>query len=113
MNKTHAREYLEPFQTRSSTKEFLLSKTEPKAEKAPPLPFKGSEALLTTFPDLMVGKNLIESRLRQDFGVIIVAIKKMSGEMIFNPVPSEVLEAGDVIVVIGKKENLRRMSEVL
>jgi len=60
-----------------------------------------------------IGKNLIESRLRQDFGVIIVAIKKMSGEMIFNPLPSEVLEAGDVIVVIGKKENLRRMSEVL
>jgi voltage-gated potassium channel len=60
-----------------------------------------------------IGKNLIESRLRQDFGVIIVAIKKMSGEMIFNPVPMEVLEAGDVIVVIGKKEDLRRMSQVL
>lgn len=60
-----------------------------------------------------VGKNLIDSRLRQDFGVIIVAIKKMSGEMLFNPKPSDTLGAGDVIVVIGKKEDLKRMSEVL
>jgi len=60
-----------------------------------------------------IGKNLIDSRLRQDFGVIIVAIKKMTGEMVFNPMPSEKLEAGDVIVVIGKKEDLKRMSAVL
>ncbi len=60
-----------------------------------------------------IGKNLIESRLRQNFGVIIVAIKKLSGEMIFNPVPSEILEAGDVIVLIGKKDNLKRMNEIL
>ena len=60
-----------------------------------------------------IGKNLIESRLRQEFGVIIVAIKKVSGQMVFNPAPSEKLEAGDVIVVIGQKEDLKRMREVL
>ena len=60
-----------------------------------------------------IGKNLIESRLRQEFGVIIVAIKKASGHMVFNPAPSEKLEAGDVIVVIGQKEDLKRMREVL
>lgn len=58
-------------------------------------------------------KNLIDSRLRQDFGVIIVAIKKLSGEMIFNPVFSETLEAGDVIVVLGKKDDLKRMNAIL
>lgn len=61
----------------------------------------------------LIGKNLIESRLRQDFGVIIVAIKKQSGQMIFNPSPSEKLSADDVIVVIGQKEDLKRMREVL
>ena len=60
-----------------------------------------------------VGKNLIDSRLRQEFGVIIVAIKKLSGEMIFNPMPLETLEAGDVIVLIGKKDDLKRMNEIL
>ena len=61
----------------------------------------------------LVGKNLIESYLRRDFGIIIVAIKKPTGEMIFNPMPSEKLEAGDVLVVIGKKEDLKRMSEII
>ena len=35
----------------------------------------------------IIGKNLIESRLRQEFGVIIVAIKNVSGQMIFDPAP--------------------------
>ena len=61
----------------------------------------------------LIGKNLIDSHLRQDYGVIIVAIKRDSGEMVFNPMPSEKLNAGDVIVVIGKKEDLVRMSEIL
>jgi len=61
----------------------------------------------------LVGKNLIDSHLRQNYGVIIVAIKKTSGEMIYNPLPSEKLDAGDVIVVIGKKEDLKRMSEIM
>ena len=51
--------------------------------------------------------------LRRDYGVIIVAIKKLSGEMVFNPKPTETLEAGDVIVVLGKKEDLRRMRDIL
>jgi K+/H+ antiporter YhaU regulatory subunit KhtT len=33
--------------------------------------------------------------------------------MVFNPMPSETLEAGDVIVVIGKKEDLTRMHWVM
>ncbi len=61
----------------------------------------------------LVGKSLVDSYLRRDYGVIIVAIKKQSGDMVFNPTSSEKLEAGDVIVVIGKKEDLKRMSAVL
>ena len=61
----------------------------------------------------LVGKTLIESRIRQDFGVIIVAIKKPTNEMIFNPLPTAKLEAGDVIVAIGKKDDMKRMAGVL
>ncbi len=61
----------------------------------------------------LIGKNLIESNLRQDYGVIIVAIKKNAGGMIFNPRPSEELEAEDIIVALGKKEDMERMHEVL
>ena len=61
----------------------------------------------------LVGKSLMGNRIRQDFGVIVVAIKRASGQMVFNPTPTEILEAGDVIVVIGKKEDLKRMGQVL
>ena len=61
----------------------------------------------------LIGKSLIDSHLRRDYGVIIVAIKKLSGDMVFNPMPSETLDAGDVIVVIGKKEDLTRMHSVM
>jgi voltage-gated potassium channel len=60
----------------------------------------------------IAGKTLVGSNLRQEFGVIIVAIKRISGEMIFNPGPGEIFNAGDVVVAIGKKAELRRMSEV-
>lgn len=70
------------------------------------------EAVIGPTSDL-IGKTLIDSHIRRDFGVIIVAIKKPSNEMIFNPVPTEKLEAGDVIVVIGKKEDMERMKNVL
>lgn len=70
------------------------------------------EAMIGENSDL-INKNLIDSNLRKDFGVIIVAIKKLTGNMIFNPMPSETLEAGDVIVVIGKREDLQRMNAVM
>jgi voltage-gated potassium channel len=61
----------------------------------------------------LAGKTLLENNMRRDYGVIIVAIKRATSEMIFNPVPTDKLEAGDVIVVIGKDEELKRLSKVL
>jgi voltage-gated potassium channel len=61
----------------------------------------------------LIGKNLVESNLRRDFGVIIVAIKRPSGEMVFNPTSMERLQESDVIVVLGKREDLKRMNAVL
>jgi len=61
----------------------------------------------------LIGKSILESNLRHNYGVIVVAIKKPSGEMIFNPLPSEKLGNSDVIVVIGKKEDMTRMKSIL
>lgn len=61
----------------------------------------------------LTGQTVVSSNLRQEFGVIIVAIKRSSGEMIFNPGPHEKFQAGDVIVVIGKTSELERMSQVI
>jgi len=76
------------------------------------LGLKMEEAVISASSPL-IGKTLVSSKLRQDFGVIVVAIKKITNEMVFNPLPTERLDAGDVIVVIGKKDSLSRMNEVL
>jgi len=60
-----------------------------------------------------VGKSLIESNLRKDFGVIIVLIKKNSGEMIFNPQPAEILQENDVLVMLGKSEDLQKINAII
>lgn len=61
----------------------------------------------------LVGVSLVDSHLRQDYGVIVVAIKEQSGNMIFNPSADHVFHNGDCIVAIGKKDDLRRLSRVL
>ncbi len=61
----------------------------------------------------LVGKNLVESNLRKEYGVIIVLIKKHNGELIFNPQPAEVLQADDTLVVLGKVDDLKRMGNKL
>ncbi len=76
------------------------------------LGLKMEEAVISATSPL-IGKTLVSSKLRQNFGVIVVAIKKITNEMIFNPLPTERLDPGDVIVVIGKKDSLARMQEVL
>lgn len=60
-----------------------------------------------------VGKSLVESNLRKDYGVIIVLIKKYSGEMKFNPNPNEILEEDDVLVMLGKIPDLEKINAII
>lgn len=71
------------------------------------------EELLVSPTSDIVGKNLIESQIRQRFNLIIIAIKKASGEMIFNPQSQEVLEAGDTMILVGKSEMLDGLRAIL
>ncbi len=57
------------------------------------------------------GKTLVESALRKKYGVIIIAIKRKNGKMIFNPGASELFYTGDVIVVLGESVKLLAMRE--
>jgi voltage-gated potassium channel len=50
-----------------------------------------------------------EAGIRNNFGVIIVAIKKTSGEMIFNPDAGEKIQSGDILVTIGKEPDLEKL----
>jgi voltage-gated potassium channel len=60
----------------------------------------------------LVGKSLKDSGLRQEYGVIVVAVKKRTGHMIFNPASHELLQAGDILILIGAREHLDRVSQL-
>jgi voltage-gated potassium channel len=54
----------------------------------------------------IVGKELAHSGIRSQYNLIVVAIKRSDGAMIYNPSPYELLQAGDILVAIGPQENL-------
>ncbi len=59
------------------------------------------------------GKSLINSGIRRDMNVIIVAIRKKGGEMIFNPSSETVIEAGNTLIALGPAKDLDRLSEMM
>jgi voltage-gated potassium channel len=61
---------------------------------------------------VVVGKTLEESEIRQKYGLIIVAVKKDSGKMVFNPAASYVIEKSDILIALGEDDNVMRFSKV-
>jgi voltage-gated potassium channel len=57
----------------------------------------------------LAGKSLDDSRIRRDLGIIVVAIKKPNGTMAFNPEGGAVLEAGDLVITLGHRQQLDRL----
>ncbi len=53
-----------------------------------------------------VGKSLMDSQIRKNHDLIVVAIKRISGEMLFNPSSDAVIKAEDTLVVLGEQENI-------
>ncbi len=56
------------------------------------------------------GKTVGSSRLRQERGVIILAIKRGQG-MHFNPSPDDVIEPGDCLIAMGQPAQLRELEK--
>jgi voltage-gated potassium channel len=58
------------------------------------------------------GATLHASRLRQDLGVIVVAIKKATGHLVANPPGDAVMEAGDTLIALGARQSLDRVEDL-
>jgi voltage-gated potassium channel len=56
---------------------------------------------------------LQDSGIRKELDLIIVAVKKAPGDMLFNPSSQTRLEAGDTVIAIGEKQNLERLETLL
>ncbi len=60
-----------------------------------------------------VNKTLMDSGIRSEHDLIVVAIKRQKGEMLFNPSPSTEILAGDILVVLGEHLNIQGLEKKL
>jgi voltage-gated potassium channel len=59
----------------------------------------------------IISLSLEDSGIRQRYGLIIVAVKKDSGKMIFNPLANYIIAEGDMLIAMGEDENVKQFAE--
>lgn len=63
-------------------------------------------------PDSFHGKSLLTLKLRERFGVFVIAVKELiPPRFVFLPGPDFVVKPSDVLVMIGKEEDLARIQQ--
>eukprot|EP00362_Geleiidae_sp_MMETSP1317_P002346 CAMPEP_0201285434 /NCGR_PEP_ID=MMETSP1317-20130820/107827_1 /ASSEMBLY_ACC=CAM_ASM_000770 /TAXON_ID=187299 /ORGANISM="Undescribed Undescribed, Strain Undescribed" /LENGTH=194 /DNA_ID=CAMNT_0047610311 /DNA_START=359 /DNA_END=943 /DNA_ORIENTATION=+ len=60
----------------------------------------------------LTGLTLKDSGIKQNFNLIIIAIKKSDGIMTFAPSREAVISAGDTVIAVGKNENLNKIEKI-
>ena len=61
----------------------------------------------------MVGVPLMDTGIRKDLDLIVVAVKRADGTLLFNPTPHTTLQGGDTLIVVGMRHNLEKFEEML
>lgn len=73
----------------------------------------GFEQVEISPPSRFVGQKLKEANIRSEFDIVIVAIRRQNGETIYHPTAEAIIEANDMLIVIGRREalaNLKRLA---
>lgn len=52
------------------------------------------------------------SQIRSQMNVMVIGIKRLSGEMQFNPSADTIIETGDAMIVMGDREGLERLENL-
>jgi voltage-gated potassium channel len=60
----------------------------------------------------LAGTKLKDSQLRKQLNIIIVAIKKKDGKMVFNPSSETEIDNGDTLIALGSQEDLLKLAAV-
>jgi len=56
----------------------------------------------------LVGKDLIQSGIRKELGLIIIGIKH-DGQMIFNPAANTIIDAGNTLIALGEYPEIQKL----
>jgi voltage-gated potassium channel len=62
---------------------------------------------------LLAGKKLSDAVIRQQVGVIVLAVKNAEGKMLFNPPESSQIRPGDCLIVIGADAQLKKLESLV
>jgi voltage-gated potassium channel len=58
-------------------------------------------------------QTLAHMHMRRDLGVIVLAIRRADGQMVFNPPPDMQIAAGDHLIVMGEADRLQKLEQQL
>jgi voltage-gated potassium channel len=61
----------------------------------------------------MIARSIRDMQLGRNVGVIVLAIRKRDGQMLFNPPADTAIQGGDYLIVMGKQDNLRALESLL
>ena len=58
----------------------------------------------------VAGFSIDEAKIRSRYGLIVVALKRPDGPMVFNPDSGEKMEPGDVLVLLGPEDQVKELA---
>ncbi len=61
----------------------------------------------------LAGLPLKDTGIRQQFNMIILAVKKANGTMLFNPEADTIIEVGDTLITLGTHDSMKELGVVL
>ena len=60
----------------------------------------------------LVGQALRSTAIRSELDVVIVSIRRQSGEIFFNPAGDATIESGDILIAIGRADSLSELNQL-
>ena len=57
----------------------------------------------------LIGRKLRETNIRSELNIVVVSIKRIDGEIIFNPSGETLIQNGDLLIAIGSAETLAKL----
>jgi voltage-gated potassium channel len=73
----------------------------------------GIEQVQVSARSSFADQTLEQMQVRRDLGVVVLAIRRSGGQMIFNPSPDMHIVAGDHLIVMGEADGLHKLEQQL
>jgi voltage-gated potassium channel len=71
------------------------------------------EELVISEGSKLDGVAIKDSGIRQNYDVIVIAVKKTSGRMVFNPGPEIIMQVGDQLILLGDRSQMKRLEATI